>query len=265
MRAQPLLVDMTDGIAVVTLNRPERLNAFNTDMLSALAEMFARLREDADCLVIVVTGAGRGFCAGQDLTTRDPLLSGPSPDLGSTLETHYNPLILAIRDLPKPVIAAVNGPAAGAGANFALAADFVIAARSASFLQAFARIGLIPDAGGTWWLTHHLGEPRAKALAMLAEPLKAETAAEWGLIHRVVDDETLMDEAMALARRLAAASPVALALTKRAIHSASENALAAQLGVERDLQRQAGQAGDFAEGVAAFLEKRPARFRRTAR
>lgn len=258
----PVLVDRRDGYHVITLNRPERLNAFTADMLAGIAAAMVQCRDDDSCRAIVITGAGRGFCAGQDLTARELDGAGGRPDLGASLETTYNPLILMMRDMAKPIIASVNGIAAGAGANFALAADFVIAGRSASFLQAFARIGLIPDAGGTWWLTRHLGEARAKALAMLAEPLPADKAAEWGLIHRAVDDAELASETARLAERLVASSATALALTKRAIHEASRNALEAQLQVERDLQREAGYGPDFVEGVSAFLAKRPADFRR---
>lgn len=257
----PVLVYRGDGFSVITLNRPDRLNAFNGAVLEGLKEAFLTCRDDNSCRAIIVTGAGRAFCAGQDLTAREIAVTGDRPDLGAGLESAYNPLIMTMREMDKPIIAAVNGIAAGAGANFALAADFVLAASSASFLQAFARIGLLPDAGGTWWLTHHLGEPRAKALAMLAEPLAAETAAEWGLIHKVVDDAKLMDEAQALARRLAAGPTRAHALTKRAIHAASRNALEAQLALERELQREAGYTDDFIEGVSAFLEKRPAKFK----
>lgn len=257
-----VLIERRDGYAVVTLNRPDRLNAFNGDMLAGIGDAFATLGAEKAMRAIVVTGAGRGFCAGQDLTARDIAAGGGRPDLGAALETTYNPLVLAMRELPKPIIASVNGVAAGAGANFALAADFVIAARSASFLQAFARIGLIPDAGGTWQLTRHLGEARAKALAMLADPLPAQTAADWGLIHKCVDDGELARETEALARRLVESSATALALTKKAIHAASHNAFAAQLAVERDLQREAGLGADFVEGVSAFLQKRPAAFRR---
>lgn len=261
--SDPVLVARRDGYRILTLNRPDRLNAFTAEMLAWLAAAMADCRDDNACRAVVVTGAGRGFCAGQDLTARELDEGGGPPDLGASLETTYNPLILAMREMPKPIIASVNGVAAGAGANFAFAADFVIAARSASFLQAFARIGLIPDAGGTWWLTRHLGEARAKALAMLAEPLPASTAESWGLIHRVVDDADLEGETARLAERLVASSATALALTKRAIHEASSNALDTQLRVERDLQREAGFGPDFIEGVSAFLAKRPANFRRT--
>ncbi|HTV68970.1 MAG TPA: 2-(1,2-epoxy-1,2-dihydrophenyl)acetyl-CoA isomerase PaaG [Rhizobiaceae bacterium] len=260
--AEVLLIDRRDGYHVLTLNRPERLNAFTEGLHLALREALDECGRDDNCRAIVITGAGRGFCAGQDLADRDPTITGENPDLGRTLETFYNPLILRLRGLPKPVIVAVNGVAAGAGANIALAGDIVIAAKSASFIQAFAKIALIPDAGGTWWLTRHLGEARAKALAMTAEPLSAEKAAEWGLIWKAVDDDRLMAEATKLAEHFANGPTNAYALTKKAIHAASANALEAQLNVERELQREAGLSGDYKEGVAAFLQKRPANFRK---
>lgn len=179
-----------------------------------------------------------------------------------TLETYYNPLVRQLRAMEKPVVCAVNGVAAGAGANIAFACDIVLAAKSAKFIQAFSKIGLIPDAGGTWWLTRHLGEARAKALALTAAPLSAEDAAAWGLIWKAVDDEKLMEEAVALAEGFAAGPTRAYALTKQAIHAASANSLEEQLEVERGLQREAGWSDDYKEGVRAFLEKRPADFRK---
>jgi 2-(1,2-epoxy-1,2-dihydrophenyl)acetyl-CoA isomerase len=259
-----VLHDRRDGYAVVTLNRPHRLNAFTEELHRALAAAIDASAADEDCRAVILTGAGRGFCAGQDLADRDPTLLGDSPDLGLTLETYYNPLVLKLRNLGKPVICAVNGVAAGAGANIALACDIVLAARSASFIQAFSRIGLIPDAGGTWWLTQRLGEARAKALALTGDPLPAGQAAEWGLIWKAVDDSSLMEEAEALAARLAAGPSRAYALTKQAIHAASRNTLEEQLALERNLQREAGRSDDYKEGVAAFLEKRPADYRRRA-
>lgn len=260
--ADVLLIDRRDGYHILTLNRPERLNAFTEGLHLALRAALDECERDETCRAIIITGAGRGFSAGQDLADRDPTMMGEDPDLGLTLETYYNPLILELRELPKPVIVAVNGVAAGAGANIALAGDIVIAARSANFIQAFAKIALIPDAGGTWWLTRHLGEARAKALAMTAEPLSAEKAAEWGLIWKAVDDDSLMAEATKLAEQFANGPANAYALTKKAIHAASANALEAQLNLEREMQREAGFSGDYKEGVAAFLEKRPANFRK---
>lgn len=260
MTETPVLHDRRDGYSVITLNRPDKLNAFNEEQHAALREALASSGSDKECRAILLTGAGRGFCAGQDLGDRDPALLGDSPDLGRTIETFYNPLIRQIRSTDKPVICAVNGVAAGAGANIALSCDIVLAARSAKFIQAFAKIGLVPDSGGTWWLTHLLGEARAKALAMTAAPLSAEDAAAWGLIWRAVDDDRLMDEAEALALSLARGPTHTIGLIKKAVQAASDNTLDQQLDLERELQREAGRSGDYREGVSAFLEKRPANF-----
>lgn len=249
------------GYDLLTLNQPDRLNPFNEQQHQALAAALDEIEKNDDCRVVVLTGAGRGFCAGQDLGERDFTDASQKYDLGAGLEKYYNPLVRRLRALDKPVICAVNGVAAGAGANIALSADIVIAARSASFIQIFARIGLIPDAGGTWWLTQRLGEARAKALALTTEPLSAEKAAEWGLIWKVVDDEELMKEAVALAVELSNGPTNAYALAKKAIQAASSNSLDAQLDLERELQREAGYSDDYREGVAAFREKRSANFR----
>jgi 2-(1,2-epoxy-1,2-dihydrophenyl)acetyl-CoA isomerase len=257
----PVIRERRDGYSVITLNRPDRLNAFNEAQHLALRAALEACEADGDCGAIVLTGAGRGFCAGQDLSDRDPTILGESPDLGMTLETYYNPLVRKLRALEMPVICAVNGVAAGAGANIALACDIVLAARSAKFIQAFSKIGLIPDAGGTYWLTKHLGEARAKALALTAHPLSAEDAAQWGLIWKAVDDDRLMEEATALAESFAKGPTRAYALTKQAIQAATTNDLDAQLEVERSLQREAGWSDDYKEGVAAFLQKRPADFK----
>jgi 2-(1,2-epoxy-1,2-dihydrophenyl)acetyl-CoA isomerase len=257
----PVIHERRDGYAIITLNRPERLNAFNEAQHLSLRAALEACEADRDCGAIVLTGAGRGFCAGQDLSDRDPTILGESPDLGMTLETYYNPLVRKLRALEMPVICAVNGVAAGAGANIALACDVVLAAKSAKFIQAFSKIGLIPDAGGTYWLTKHLGEARAKALALTAHPLSAEDAAQWGLIWKAVDDDRLMEEATALAEGFAKGPTRAYALTKQAIQAATMNDLDAQLEVERSLQREAGWSDDYKEGVAAFLQKRPADFK----
>ena len=253
--------DRRDGYHVLTLNRPDRLNAFNEAQHEALRAALDACEADETCGAVVLTGAGRGFCAGQDLSDRDPTMLGDSPDLGLTLETYYNPLVRRLRALELPVICAVNGVAAGAGANIALACDIVLAAKSAKFIQAFSKIGLIPDAGGTYWLTRHLGEARAKALALTAHPLSAEDAAAWGLIWKAVEDEKLMEEAVALAEGFARGPTRAYALTKQAIQAASANDLDRQLDTERALQREAGWSDDYKEGVAAFLQKRPAVFK----
>lgn len=256
-----VLDEVQEGVLRLTLNRPDKLNAFNEDMHLALREQIERAHEDAAIRAVLLTGAGRGFCAGQDLGDRDPRKGGPAPDLGQTLNTFYNPTLRLIRALEKPVVCAVNGVAAGAGANIALACDIVLAAQSARFIQAFSKIGLIPDAGGSWSLPRILGEPRAKALALTAEPVNAETAADWGMIWKALPDDTLMEEATALATRLAAGPTMGLGLTKRLIQAAATNSLDEQLDMERDLQRTAGRSADYAEGVAAFLDKRKPEFK----
>jgi 2-(1,2-epoxy-1,2-dihydrophenyl)acetyl-CoA isomerase len=247
-----ILVETHPGYRQITLNRPERLNALTVEMAGALIAALQAAEADATCRAVLLTGAGRGFCAGQDLTA---IAGGTAADLAPLLN-HYHELVRRLCALPLPVVCAVNGVAAGAGANLALACDIVLAARSASFVQAFARIGLIPDCGGTWFLPRLVGAARARALAMLAEPLPAATAAEWGLIWQAVDDDRLIAEAQALTARLAMQATAALALTKRALGASGANTLDAQLDLERDLQAEAGQTADHAEGVRAFLEKR---------
>ncbi len=259
--SQPVLMERLEaGVLTLTLNRPERLNAFNVALHEALLEALGRAAADPGCRALLLTGAGRGFCAGQDLSDRVVVPDAERSDLGLSLEKRYNPLIRALRRLPKPIVCAVNGAAAGAGANVALACDIVLAAKSAQFLQAFARIGLIPDAGGTWILPRLVGEARARALMMLADPIGAEEAEAWGMIYRAVDDSDLMGEARTLAARLAAGPTHALGLIKRALLASPANSLDAQLDLERDLQRDAGGRDEYREGVRAFLEKRPAEF-----
>jgi 2-(1,2-epoxy-1,2-dihydrophenyl)acetyl-CoA isomerase len=261
--SQPVLLDRREvGVLTLTLNRPERLNALNAALTQALSAAIAGAAADPECRAILITGAGRGFCSGADLADRAVKPGAARPDLGQSLDKGLNPLIRAIRNLPKPVVCAVNGPAAGAGANLALACDIVIAAKSAQFLQAFARIGLIPDAGGTFILPRLIGDARARALMMLAEPLGAEDAEAAGMIYRAVDDEDLMGEARIVAERLAGGATRALGLLKRALAASAGNDLDAQLDLERDLQREAGAGDEFAEGTRAFLDKRPADFRR---
>ena len=260
--SESVLVSREGAVAVVTLNRPDRLNAFNNDMTTRLSAAFAEIARDGAARAVLVTGAGRGFCAGQDLSERAVAPGkGERVDVGASIETRFNPLIRAMRALPKPIVVAVNGVAAGAGANFALAGDVTIAAKSASFIQSFVKIGLIPDCGGTWFLPHHLGPARAMALALTAEPLPAEKAADWGLIWKCVDDAALIGEAMGFAERLAAFSPSALAAIKQAVHGAAARSLDEALDHERDAQRELGYGEDFAEGVAAFLEKRAPKFK----
>ena len=256
MSDQPtVLVERRPGFRIVTLNRPARLNAFNDEMHAALRVALDEARADLACGALLLTGAGRAFCAGQDLNDRLPG-SGPPRDLGSSLERFYNPLVRALRGLPFPVVAAVNGTAAGAGASIALHCDIVLAAHSARFVQAFAKIGLVPDSGGTWLLPRLVGAARARGLALLAEPLPAKTAAEWGLIWQAVADGRLMPEAEAICEQLARGPTLGLGLIKRALDASGANTLDAQLALERDLQREAGFSPDYAEGVRAFVEKR---------
>jgi 2-(1,2-epoxy-1,2-dihydrophenyl)acetyl-CoA isomerase len=250
-----VLVDRREGWVTLTLNRPDRLNSFNAEMHGRLAGALDEVGADEGCRAVLLTGAGRGFCAGQDLSDR----VGPV-DLGATIDTFYNPLVRRLRALRKPVVCAVNGVAAGAGANIALACDIVLAARSAKFIQAFAKIGLVPDSGGTFFLPRLIGDARARALAMLAEPLPAEQAEAWGLIWKVVDDAALRAEAEALAAHLATQPTVGLALTKEAFNASAANDLDTQLDLERDLQRKAGSTPDYAEGVRAFMAKRAPNF-----
>jgi 2-(1,2-epoxy-1,2-dihydrophenyl)acetyl-CoA isomerase len=259
---QPVLIEeLASGVLTLTLNRPERLNAFNGALREALAASLRLATESDECRAVLLTGAGRGFSAGADLTERSIAPGAAPPDLGEALERGFNPLVRALRKLPKPVVCAVNGPAAGVGANLAFACDVVLAAKSATFLQAFARIGLVPDGGGTWVLPRLVGDARARALALLAEPISAEQAAAWGLIYRAVDDDELIGQARELAIRLAAGPTHAYDLIKRALAASPMNSLEAQLDLERDLQREAGRGAEFFEGVRAFLEKRPPDFR----
>ncbi|MGL4636519.1 MAG: 2-(1,2-epoxy-1,2-dihydrophenyl)acetyl-CoA isomerase PaaG [Beijerinckiaceae bacterium] len=254
--SRTVLVDHVDTVTVLTLNRPDKLNSFTIDMHAELAAAFDAVATDKTCKAVLLTGAGRGFCAGQDLFDRAVAPSAERRDLGESLELRYNPLVRRMRNLAKPIVVAVNGVAAGAGANLALHGDIVLAAKSAKFVQSFVKIGLMPDSGGTWSLTHLVGEARAKALTMLAEPLTAELAASWGLIWKAVDDADLMAEAMRTAQQLAALPSVALATIKQSIHAAATNTLDQQLAVELAGQRKLGFADDYAEGVAAFMEKR---------
>lgn len=255
-----LLESLEAGVLTLTLNRPERYNALNVPLQEALALAIRRAGTDDDCRVVMLTGAGKGFCAGADLADRSITPGDVRPDLGESLDKRYNPLIRAMRSLPKPIVCAVNGAAAGAGANLALACDIVLAAKSAKILQAFARIGLVPDAGGTWILPRLIGDARARALMMLADPIGAEEAEDWGMIYRAVDDDQLMGQAREIAERLAAGPTRAYGLMKRAFAASFGNSLDAQLDLERDLQREAGGTDDFVEGVRAFLEKRQAIF-----
>jgi len=243
----------------ITLNRPDRLNAFNDAMHAALRTEIEAAR-DRGTRAILLTGAGRGFCAGQDLGDRDPAKMDGPPDLSKTILTWYAPLIRLIRSLEFPVVCAVNGVAAGAGANIALACDIVLAAEGAKFIQSFAKVGLVPDAGGSFSLTRLLGEARAKALALTATPLSATQAAEWGLIWKAIPNDTLMDEARALTAGLADGPTLGLGLTKMAIQAAATNTMDQQLDLEAQYQKTCGESPDYAEGVAAFLAKRAPKF-----
>jgi len=253
-------LEVGDGVATLTLNRPDKLNSFTSEMHAELRDALAVIRADASVRCLLLTGAGRGFCAGQDLSDRAVAPGSEAPDLGRSLESNYNPLVRALRDLPMPVVCAVNGVAAGAGANLAFACDIVLAARSASFIQAFCRIGLVPDSGGTWILPRLVGTARAMALAMLGDKVGAEQAEAWGMIWKAVDDAALMGEATKLARHLATQPTRGLALIKKAIRDSATNTLDQQLDLERDLQREAGRTHDYQEGVAAFVAKRAPNF-----
>lgn len=254
-----LQTDLRDGVLTLTLNRPDVLNSFNREMAAALQAALGRAASDATVRAVLLTGAGRGFCAGQDLAEALPT-DGVMPDLGDFVRTTWNPTIRAIRTLEKPVVCAVNGTAAGAGANLAFACDIVFAASSVSFIQSFSKIGVIPDSGGTFILPRLVGLQRATALTMLADKVPADQALAWGLITKVVPAEQLLDEAFACAKHLATQPTRALGLIKRAFNQSLGITLDAALDAEEALQREAGGTADYAEGVRAFLEKRPPRF-----
>lgn len=260
MTYQTILFEVSGGVARLTLNRPDRLNSFNVQMHKEVREALSQLTNTAEARVLVFTGAGRGFCAGQDLGDRAVAPGGQGVDLGDSIENYYKPLVLAFRNLPMPVIGAVNGVAAGAGANIALACDLVIATKSASFVQAFSKLGLVPDSGGTWFLPRLLGNARAMGLALLGDKLPAEQAAQWGLIWRCVEDAEFKSTVDQLATQLAAAPTRGLARTKQAIYESWSHSLEQQLDQERDFQRELGRSQDYAEGVAAFTEKRTPKF-----
>ncbi|MCM5571907.1 2-(1,2-epoxy-1,2-dihydrophenyl)acetyl-CoA isomerase PaaG [Burkholderiaceae bacterium FT117] len=255
MEARTVRLDVDAGIARITLDRPDKLNAFSRTMHAHLRDAMDRVESDDAIRAVLLTGAGRAFCAGQDLADLS-FEPGNMTDLGELIEQNFNPLIRRLRALPKPIVARVSGIAAGAGASLALACDIVVAGRSASFLQAFVNIGLVPDSGSTWLLPQRVGHARAMALAMLGERLSAERAEQWGLIWKCVDDEALDAEVEGLAARLAAMPTRALAAIKRTIGAAQTNTLDQALDLERDLQRELGASQDYAEGVNAFLQKR---------
>jgi 2-(1,2-epoxy-1,2-dihydrophenyl)acetyl-CoA isomerase len=259
MSYETILFEIESGVARLTLNRPDKLNSFNIQMHGEVRQALAAI-PGSDARVLVLTGAGRGFCAGQDLSDRAVAPGAQGVDLGESLENRYNPLVLALHNLPMPVIGAINGVAAGAGANIALACDIVIAARSANFVQAFSKLGLIPDSGGTWFLPRLVGDARAMGLTMLGNKLPAEQAAAWGLIWQCVDDAELAGTVDALAKQFAVAPTRGLAATKNALRRSWQHSFKEQLELERDMQRELGRSADYAEGVAAFTEKRTPRF-----
>ena len=255
MAYESILYSVAKGVACLTLNRPDSLNSFTAAMHAEVAEVLTEAADDTTIRAVVITGAGRGFCAGQDLNDRN-VAPGQRVDLGDSVERFYNPLIRRITEMEKPVFCAVNGVAAGAGANIALACDLVFAARSAKFVESFAMLGLIPDSGGTWHLPRLVGMARAKGMAMLMPKITAEQAREWGLIWEVVDDADLMATVMPLAEHLATQPTRGFAYTKQAFSASMTNSLQDQLEVEKGLMRAAGFTDDYAEGVKAFLEKR---------
>lgn len=255
-----LIVEKKDGIATVTLNRPDRLNALNSELMTELGKALDEIEADAAMRCLLLTGAGRGFCSGADLASGDLNNDGGMPDLGRALHDKYHPVIRKLAAYRMPVVCAVNGPAAGAGMSLALCGDIVIAAKSATFLQAFANIGLVPDAGSTFFLPRLAGSARALGLTMLGEKLPAETAAEWGLIWKCVDDNALMEESGKVAAKFASGPTVGLAQIRKLIRQSATNGLDAQLEAEREAQVVAGRTRDFIEGVSAFLQKRPAKF-----
>ncbi|MEE4145339.1 MAG: 2-(1,2-epoxy-1,2-dihydrophenyl)acetyl-CoA isomerase PaaG [Halieaceae bacterium] len=252
---------ISKGVALLTLNRPEALNSFTAGMHGEVREVLTLAATDRAVRAVLLTGNGRGFCAGQDLNDRAVAPGEAMPDLGDSVEKYYNPLIRLLTTMEKPVICAVNGVAAGAGANIALACDIVIAARSASFIESFAKLGLIPDSGGTWHLPRLVGMARAKGLAMLGPKVSAEQALAWGMIWQVVDDEQLMSTAMGLAEQMATQPTRGFAFTKQAFAASAANTLDAQLELEKELMRAAGRTHDYKEGVAAFLAKRSPDYR----
>jgi len=253
-------VDVTDGVATLTLNRPDRLNSFTVAMHDEVREALDGIAHDPSIRCFVLTGAGRGFCAGQDLSDRAVAPNADGVDLGTSLENYYKPLLQRLRALPMPTIAAVNGVAAGAGANIPFACDLIYAAESASFIQSFSKLGLVPDCGGTWWLPRLIGPARAMGLTLLGEKLTATVAADWGLIWRCVADDELMPTVKATALQLAAGPTRGYVRTRQAIDAAMLLPLDGALDLERDYQRELGRSADYREGVSAFTEKRAARF-----
>lgn len=261
MDYQSILVEVKQAVGYLRLNRPKQLNSFNVQMHEEVAQVLKAWSKDPEIRCVVISGEGRGFCAGQDLGDRVVDPNADAPDLGQTIEKFYNPLIQTIVNMPKPVICAVNGVAAGAGANIALACDIVIAAKSASFVQAFCRLGLVPDSGGTWFLPRAVGHARAMGLALLGDKLPAERAKDIGMIWDVAEDVELQDKVQQLAEHLAKQPTFGLSLIKKALHQSSDHSLQEQLTLERDFQRIAGRSDDYREGVQAFMQKREPMFK----
>ncbi|PHM44816.1 2-acetyl-CoA isomerase [Xenorhabdus mauleonii] len=256
-----VLTEIKAGVLSITLNRPEYLNSFTEELHQQLSQAMDIAEQDESVRCVLLTGAGRGFCSGQDLNDRNSIITdGDIPDLGQSVERYYNPLIRRMTSLPKPIICAVNGVAAGAGVSLALACDIVIASRSASFIQAFCRIGLAPDSGGSWFLPQKIGHARAMGMALLGEKISAEQALEWGMIWQVVEPEELERKTQELAQHLTTQPTLALGYIKQATYAAAANSLDQQLDLERDLQRLCGRSEDFREGVRAFVEKRQPKF-----
>ncbi|MGK5077949.1 2-(1,2-epoxy-1,2-dihydrophenyl)acetyl-CoA isomerase PaaG [Janthinobacterium sp. HLX7-2] len=261
MTYQNILFTIEQGIATLTLNRPDKLNSFTQAMHEEVRDAIAQVNADKSVRVFVLTGAGRGFCAGQDLSDRAVAPGSKGVDLGESVEKNYAPLVLALKALPMPVICAVNGVAAGAGANLALACDIVIAGKSASFVEVFCKLGLIPDTGGTFFLPRLIGSARAMGLAMLGEKLTAEKAEDWGLIWKCVEDAQLFDETQKLAVHFSTAPTKGLALTKQALAASGANTLPQQLALEARMMSELGNSDDYREGVASFMEKRTPQFK----
>lgn len=261
MDYQTIIAEEKDAVGYLTFNRPKQLNSFNETMHQEVAQTLKAWSKDPAIRAVVISAAGRGFCAGQDLGDRVVDPNADAPDLGLSIEKYYNPLIKMITEMPKPVICAVNGVAAGAGANIALACDIVIAAKSASFIQAFCRLGLVPDSGGTWFLPRVVGRAQAMGLAMLGDKVPAEKAVQLGMIWQCVEDDVLQAEASKMAAHFATQPTYGLSLIKKAIHAAANNTLEQQLTLERDLQRLAGRSSDYKEGVQAFMQKRTPEFK----
>lgn len=260
MSEEPLLTKRENGVLELTLNRPDALNSMTEELHLKLQDAISQVESDETIRAVILTGAGRAFCAGQDLSGRRQTIDGEPPDLGHSLETYYNPLIRRLYALRVPTIAAVNGVAAGAGANIALACDLVFAAKSAKFIQAFCKIGLGPDSGGSYFLPRAVGLAKAKGLALTGEAVSAEDAERLGMIWQVVDDTALMETARAQAAKFADGPPLGLAAIRHVLHQSLSNDLDAQLDLERDTQRELGRSNDYREGVLAFFEKRTPKF-----